>query len=858
MGVSFKLALKYLRKNKKRSIGVIVAITIATILLISVFCIFNVYQNYMINLERNKENWETRYSNVSYEKLYGFEKNSDIKDISVIQNMGTSLVENENSYITQYIDLKAYDENAFKNLGIKLLEGHLPSKDNEIVVSKNFTKETNEININKRDYKIVGIIEPTIYDNINLDAMTISAITYLDKSKLQPDSIIDISVNFYNINDVYEISWEIADVLKLYGNDEGKTENIEFNTDLLHYYSIWDMNNAEDKQIITIMIFLVVLIVTVSVALIYSIFLISVKERKKEFAILNSIGATKEQIVKMILCEAGIILIVSILIAIAMTILLILGISSYINNMLSSVDINLANAYKNTVAEIPYIQLLLSILVITLVTFVATLIPAIKIKKISILEEMKGKNSIDRKINISNKNEKSIDKILTRRNKKLNPHRHRVIIFSFTLSIFLFLLTQGYLKNMNNIFRDGLTCNYTIRVPKEYSEEVKQGFIETNSVEKIYSYFNLKYFTQLDDKYINNSLKQAIVDCHSMGEELFYTSINNEMDCYIYALGDKDFGEYIKSIGLKDLKENECILVNYSNVKTDYYNGVYMTNYNEGDEIEIYAHSKGDGTFELDSIKDFSNIDDGDLVKYGDNQRKVKLKVAKIVNQLPNSIRTYSLTIPSLAIIVKEEALNNIQKYLIHAENSDTYVEEQIEIDIYSSNRELLDEVVERIKYENNLDDSDISEGLYIEADYDLEQIQVTRVFSYLLTILIFAITLINIINIIISDIDTRKHYFSILISIGMTKKQLTRMILKEYIKYFIISLLLGIILSLCITYIVYIQIFYHGLYSFKIPLPEIMGVIIIIVCIIMWIRYYVSQKIEKESINGLSKNLKL
>ena len=137
MGVSFKLALKYLRKNKKRSIGVIVAITIATILLISVFCIFNVYQNYMINLERNKENWETRYSNVSYEKLYGFEKNSDIKDISVIQNMGTSLVENENSYITQYIDLKAYDENAFKNLGIKLLEGHLPSKDNETGVSKN-------------------------------------------------------------------------------------------------------------------------------------------------------------------------------------------------------------------------------------------------------------------------------------------------------------------------------------------------------------------------------------------------------------------------------------------------------------------------------------------------------------------------------------------------------------------------------------------------------------------------------------------------------------------------------------------------------------------------------------------------
>mgnify|MGYP001856372737 CR=1 FL=1 len=52
MGVSFKLALKYLKKNKKRSIGAIVAITIATMLLISVVSVFSIYQNYMIEVAR--------------------------------------------------------------------------------------------------------------------------------------------------------------------------------------------------------------------------------------------------------------------------------------------------------------------------------------------------------------------------------------------------------------------------------------------------------------------------------------------------------------------------------------------------------------------------------------------------------------------------------------------------------------------------------------------------------------------------------------------------------------------------------------------------------------------------------------
>ena len=846
MGASFKLALKYLKKNKKRSIGAIVAITIATMLLISVVSVFNVYQNYMIEVERSKENWEARFNNISYEKLYGFEENSDIKDILIVQNLGTILLENEKSNVTQYVDLKAYEQNAFKNLGVKLIEGRLPSKDGEIVVSKNFIGDVENIKLNNKSYKIVGIIEPTKYENISFDDITISAITYLDKDNLKKDSSIDVCVNFYNNKNVYEVSKEIATVLKLYPGDEVASENIEFNTELLHYYSIWDINSEEDKIIITIVSSLVVLIVSISIALVFSIFNISMRERKKEFAILNSIGATRKQILKVILCEAGIILVISLLIAIVLTILLILLTSNYFDKLLSKMDIYLADAYNNISAT----WLIVPVILIAVATFIGTIIPAIKIKNISVIEAIKGKSTTEKKINISSKSGESIEKILTRRNKKLNPYRHRIIIFSFTISIFLLLLTQGYSKNINIVLDNKYMCNYTVSVPSEYAEELKQEFIETNNVKAMYSYVYDRLYTQLEDEDINVSLKQAIAKCPELEEQIFYTSTENELDCNIYAVSDNELETYLKKIGIKQLKDNECILINYSNAKTDYYDGVYMTNYEEGDNIEVYSKSKSDGTFELNSMDNLKNFDDIDVTEYGDNQRKVKLNIAKVASELPNTIKLNTSEIPSLCIVVKESSLNNIEKFLIGQfmnENEEmNYQNLQTTIDVYAENRELLDEAIEKIKIVHNIGDLT---GVYLEPDYDIEKIEITKVFLRLLTILIFTITLINIINIIVSDIAIRKQYFSILISIGMTKKQLVRMILSEYMKYFIISLLLGAIFSLAATYWVYKQIYNNELYLFKIPFEGLVTVIAIFIIILMVTRNYIYKNTKKNSI---------
>ena len=857
MNVSFKMAISYLKQNKKRTLGTAIGIIIVTTLIISIFLILNVYQNSMINIKRSTDNWEVRFNNISYDKILGFTENSDIKDVTLTQDIGKTYIEFEKEGMEKYLDIKAYDQNAFKIFGIKLLEGRFPQKSDEIVLSKNFPRKQDKIKVNidgkDYEYKVVGIIEETPYDVVNLNAITTGAITYLDKNILDPTSTINVSVNYYDTKNTYTLSEELVNVFHLYNNEEDKNKNIEFNTDLLHYYSIWDMNNVTDRTIVIIAFSLISLIILTSITLIHSIFNISTIERKKEFAILNSLGATSNQIIKIVLYELGILLLISIILGLLLSIGILNLSSYYLNNITMDTNLYVTNALESTMIDIPYMKILIGLLLIVITSIIAVIIPAVKAGKSSILEEIKGKNSLKIKNKILNRKYKSIQKTLYFRDIKQNSYKHKTIIISVTISIFLFLLTQAYYNNIKNVMDNEYVCNYTVDVEGKYAEEIKQSFIETGDIKSIYSYMVDSFFTQIDESNINDSLKQACIKCPKMKEQVFFTSIENELKCNVYALNNKEFKTYLQKNGLDKLKDNECILLNYSVASTDYYDGVYMTNYNEGETIEIYLNSKGDGTFEIDSINNIDNIDDTNFTKYGDNQRKFDLEIAKVVNDFPSTIKPISGEIPELCIIVSEDGLNNLKKYLLNAEKpEDNYTGVRTVIDVYSENREVLDKVLEKIRLKYGIKYETEMGGIYLDPEYNLKEIRVSQFFLQSITILITVITVINIINIIVNEINSKMRYFSILTSIGMTKQQLNKMIFKEYARDLFISLFLGTTMSILFAYIIYLNIYNHELYIFKIPFVEILIIALMLLIILFFIIHYINRAWKKNSIISL------
>ena len=338
MEISTKLALRFLKKNKKRTIATIVGITIVTALIMGILLLFQAYQDYMIELIRKEENWEARFNNIPYEKVYGLTKHTDIQEVSLARDIGESEVIEKGLASEEYIYLKAYDETAMKNLGVSILEGRLPTKEGEIVVSQNLVIDSESvismmgdtikltINNQEKEYKIVGIIKPPKFEEFAFNVQKIGAITYLDKTSLQKDIKVEASVKYKSLNGIYSKTEEIIQMLQL------KEKTIEYNINLLHYSGIWNMTEEEDLKIIGIMLFFIILIIIIAITFIYSIFNISVLERKREFANLHSLGATKGQIFGIIIKEGTILLIISILLSIIISLFLSKGIVEYINH----------------------------------------------------------------------------------------------------------------------------------------------------------------------------------------------------------------------------------------------------------------------------------------------------------------------------------------------------------------------------------------------------------------------------------------------------------------------------------------------------------------------------------------------
>lgn len=142
MKITSFLSISYLKKNKKRSIGVILGISLAVILMLVAIILLCSYQEYVLNVKRYERNWEAEFKNITYENALKIAEDENIKEISVIKNLGKSEENFNKTYDEnrisvgsfQRVALSIYNENAIKN-NIRVAEGRLPEREGELVLS---------------------------------------------------------------------------------------------------------------------------------------------------------------------------------------------------------------------------------------------------------------------------------------------------------------------------------------------------------------------------------------------------------------------------------------------------------------------------------------------------------------------------------------------------------------------------------------------------------------------------------------------------------------------------------------------------------------------------------------------------
>lgn len=867
------LAIKDIKSNKKVTLTIMISIIIVTILINSIATLTLSYQEYIVNLCRSKENWEVKFYNIKYENLKIIEGDKYIKQISIVQDLGIT----EKSYSEWFknlLHIKAYDSNAIENLNISLKKGRLPKTSNEIIVNEDMNLKIGEtidavLNGNSFSFKIVGLIENTDFDEFNYNNLTKinGAITLCNKDSIKENSIVCMYILSKDISKIYDSIHRIEEKIN-------SDFDIEYNEELLSYACIAENgSNFQNTIIITVSI-LIAIISASSIAVIYTIFNISISEKKKYIASLSSIGASKKQIFKIYLIEAIIITIIAIPIGLVIN----YGIDNILidvfNNLFKSIQNNLLGTSLEASAEVDLnltyslTTIISSVILIIIIVLLSILKPIFNISKITIIDLIR-KNKYNKITKKTIRTPKFISKMfnitgeLAYKNVRRSKSKYISILISLTISIVLFISINGYIYNLNSYNKlQEQDYNYSISIlrnlltDKDYTEEV---FNILNQFELVDSVYGTEYlnpmFLILEKDNINDSFKFATSKVKELNKSLGKKEDKSiQLLARVMILDDKNYEEYLKQLGEDvSLKENECILVNYIDSKTKYYDGIYLTNYKKGDKIVLNILDRDEDFEQLNKISnifnDFTNNSDNlnnSTIDIQNNQ--VELNIKEVTNIIPKGAHQYAYS-KDVYLVVNKETFGKLFKKIFNVEFNN-----MLNYYIQTSNPNKLDEVVfslnEKLKGLTQITGMNYS---LIQQSNENEKL-IKEILLYSFCILIAILTIINVFNIIVSNIILRKNEFAELIAIGMSKKQLNKMLSIEGLFYGTTSIIIGLIISISILYVLYKKMMDTALYAFSIPYIAVLISIISVYVIIFISIKYAKKQINKENISDIIK----
>ena len=520
-----------------------------------------------------------------------------------------------------------------------------------------------------------------------------------------------------------------------------------------------------------IIIIVTVLVVICTIATVYNAFSISISERKKQFGILNSIGATKSQIIKLVFIEAFIVSVIAIPIGIVCGTISIDLVFRFIQRFFENsfiADMNLRVVYN------PYI-IIGSILIVLITIGISAILPAITAAKISPLEAIK--NSSNLKIG-KVKDSKIVrfifktEGVLAYKNLRRNKKKFRITLFSLIISVVIFISFSGFMKlfiKANQV--QSSQMNYDLYLYKNGFAEDDKIINELKKVKGIENFsINNEYSigTNVGENNINKGYKELI--------EKYFTK-ENKNDEVVYNFSNSLFffpgDEAISKLKLKTgkfdketaIKENGIILRNKSYYEEPGKKGdVSLTNYKVGDIIDAYEIG-------------YDEKNDKEIIE------TVKLKVlATTEDLLPGQL---SSSYMGLDFITYDEVG---QKLGFNINKGRMYISTNKE----ENTRKAIKEIAEKYGYTVN------DEIEY--ARKNEQSMMAMKVFVYGFVSVISLVSITNIVNTISTNINLRKREFAIIKSIGVTPSGFNKMIYLESLLYGALSLIYGIPIGMGIT----------------------------------------------------------
>jgi len=770
------LAKKSLRASPSRNWIVIGAIVLTTLLITSIFTI-------TLSLNKSMERTQMRTAGGDYHGSFKYltkDQADTLKQHPSIKEYGTSLVvgwvANE-AFKTSQIEVNFIDDNIAKHSFVQFIEGGLPVEEDGIVMNTWALEKLGvplelgadvplEIDINgqklSKDFKLSGYYKAD--QHIAMAGLSFVSQNFVNKyvAQIDPEQtrLSGTYVNTINLNVMFNNSWNIQKKLDKVLADTG----LDVPTGVNWAYS--SVSLFQDPIDLLPYVALILVIMLSGYLLIYNIFYISVVRDIKFYGLLKTIGTTPRQLKRIIVTQANLLFIIALPIGLALG----YGLGYLLIPMLSSFS---GESIEMAYSVSPWI-----FIGATIFSYITVRISASKpgriAARISPVEAVKyagvsegSRRGFKRTLHGSKIYKMALSNLLRSKKKLI------LMLASLSLGLILFSMIYTLISSFNvnkylNAFisgdyvvKDEITEAYTWVMDKEsyaLTEEVSQALEKIDGVER------------LDKVYFKGNTLPISDGIRALLKPLAETE-KPEMPMYsqILEAGQIRLQIYGLDEGWYDvLNPSEIVVGQFDREKFNTGKYVLVTEalldggdksyYQPGDKIELGADGRN---YEVMAVLKSDALYAAGAKYFNSAGFRVFLPAGESKLAEPDSI-ILSATL-HVGPNKSDQAESTIRAY------------------------------------------TDSVPGLVMKSrdDYKSEMngfITIFKTVGYGLSFIIGLIGLMNFMNTMITGMIARRHEFAILESIGMTKKQLRKMLIYEglYVVLFTTAILgtLGMLLT--------------------------------------------------------------
>lgn len=812
MKMTTRVAYCNMRHYKSKNILIGIAIILTTLLLFVIPSIGKdmVEVNFAV-INKIYPTWHALYRNVDESTVMKLAAHHDVKTYGLRSDAGYMNLEDAT------VSMMYMDRTGMELYKVKLKEGQLPQKENDIVVSKGILEALGQngkigdtITVpyqilkddgldytKEKDFRICGFLADNESSKEQKQYTSLVSEAFL-KAEIPVEQVkyrFLLQVNGQKGNTTADYTETIQNIARQFGISE---DDMNINKEYL-------AANYVDPATIPVIVGIMLIVVLAGIITIYSVYYVSMNQRVREFGKLKAIGATKRQLRQIVLREGMGVALFAIPIGLLIgTVAVKVVLLQFVEHAKDS-NVLITEAYKVVAkgeVQLYYWWIYLLAIAVTLCTVYLSLMKPMRMAaKVSEIEAMRYQGGSKRQKS-SRKGYQFLNiGRLTKRNLAENKKKSTITIVSMAVTGIFVMMVATVLSCANPME----SAKSSIVGQYEISPIVESG----NKEHPEYEWAEVQKNNPL-----NEGLKQQIEELDGVERVDVFTALKVSGGPFEEKIGTEfingvpeEYAEELKkgitegNVTYEELKSGDKVILDrallhwYPDIKV-------------GDKLKLNIHD-GDNTFQKE-------IEVAAIGEYGTG-----------------------LTNYNCLIMAKEGAekltINNSSSYfqVIAGKDYDEALEASLQAIVDGSGR------LQMRTWKN-------------EYDTWENAIQMTRGACYAFIIILAAISIMNLINTMINSVHVRKKELGMMQAIGMSDRQLMKMLQLEGIFYTVGTLIISIGVGSLAGYPLFLYAKRTGMFdisTYHYPVTAAIIIILTLFVIQMLLAIFIAKSVRKDSL---------